>query len=68
MNSVQNTVAYHIRFISGLIVILLFTLPPEARSQVRITDGGVLTMDINSLLELESTTRGLLIPRVLSVI
>ena len=64
MNSVMNRIVYNIRFLSGLIVIILFTLSPDAISQVRITDGSVLTMDINSLLELESSTRGLLIPRV----
>jgi hypothetical protein len=33
-------------------------------AQVKITDGAVLTLNPNSLLELESTTRGLLIPRM----
>jgi hypothetical protein len=64
MNSVQKTAAFYIRYLSGIVLILLFTLSREAISQVRITDGSVLTMDINSLLELESTTKGLLIPRV----
>jgi hypothetical protein len=64
MNSLQNTVAYHIRVLSGLIVLILLSLSPETPAQVRITDGSILTMDINSLLELESSTRGLLIPRV----
>src|SRR5450759_5893061 len=34
------------------------------QAQVKVTDGAVLTMDPNSLLELESTNKGLLIPRV----
>src|SRR5450759_3036666 len=34
------------------------------QSQVKVTDGAVLTMDPNSLLELESTNKGLLIPRI----
>ena len=33
-------------------------------SQVKVTNGAVLTMDPNSLLELESTTKGLLVPRM----
>ncbi len=33
-------------------------------AQVKITDGADLTMDPNSLLELESTNRGLLLPRI----
>ncbi len=35
-----------------------------SNAQVKITDGPVLTMDQNSLLELESTNKGLLIPRI----
>jgi len=34
------------------------------QAQVKVTDGAVLTMDPNSLLELESTNKGLLIPRI----
>jgi hypothetical protein len=36
----------------------------SSEAQVKVTDGAVLTMDPNSLLELESTNKGLLIPRV----
>ena len=36
----------------------------SAYSQVKITDGSVFTMDANSILELESPDKGLLIPRV----
>ncbi|HBE42333.1 MAG TPA: hypothetical protein DDW27_14225 [Bacteroidales bacterium] len=43
-------------FFSGI----LFSL----NAQVKITDGPVLTLDPNSLLELESTNKGLLIPRI----
>jgi hypothetical protein len=46
-----------------LICILLgnFTL---SKAQVKVTDGTVLTLNINSLLELESNNKGLLIPRI----
>jgi hypothetical protein len=64
MDSVQTKISCHYSFITVLILLILLVLSPEATSQVRITDGSVLTMDINSLLELESTTKGLLIPRV----
>lgn len=33
-------------------------------AQVKVTDGAVLTIDPNSLMELESTNKGLLIPRI----
>jgi hypothetical protein len=36
----------------------------KLEAQTKITDGSVLTMDPNSLLELESTNKGLLIPRM----
>jgi len=39
-------------------------LSSQLFSQVKVTDGTVLTMDPNSLLELESTNKGLLIPRI----
>jgi hypothetical protein len=64
MNSIPNGASSPSLSITGLIVIILFGLTPEVRSQVKITDGSVLTMDINSLLEMESTNKGLLIPRV----
>ncbi len=47
-----------------LITLLLYGLSVTSVAQVKITDGVDLTMDANSLLELESTNRGLLIPRV----
>jgi hypothetical protein len=47
-----------------LAAIFLATCFFPSFAQVKITDGAVLTMDPNSLLELESTTRGLLIPRM----
>ena len=64
MKSIQNVVSNRICFITALTVIFLFAVSPEVKAQVRITDGSVLTMDNNSLLELESTSRGLLIPRM----
>lgn len=43
----------------------IFTLSSVSlKAQVKITDGAGLTMDANSILELESTNKGLLIPRV----
>jgi len=47
-----------------LITLLLYGLSVTSVAQVKITDGVDLTMDANSLLELESVNRGLLIPRV----
>jgi hypothetical protein len=47
-----------------LITLLLYGLSVTSVAQVKITDGVDLTMDANSLLELESINRGLLIPRV----
>jgi len=47
--------------------LLLYILPGfilHLKAQVKITDGTVLSMDSNSLLELESTDKGLLIPRI----
>lgn len=64
MSSVQTKISCNYSFITVLLFLILLVLSPEANSQVRITDGSVLTMDINSLLELESTNKGLLIPRV----
>jgi hypothetical protein len=44
---------------------LLFTVNLiSAKAQVKITDGAVMTLDQNSLLELESTNKGLLITRI----
>ncbi len=47
-----------------LITLLLSGLFVRSYSQVKITDGVDMTMNANSLLELESTNKGLLIPRV----
>ena len=47
-----------------LITLLLSGLFVPSYAQVKITDGVDLTMNANSLLELESLNRGLLIPRV----
>ena len=44
-------------------VILTVTIIP-LEAQVKVTDGADLTLDANSLLELESTNKGLLIPRL----
>jgi len=46
------------------IFILISVLSVPAVAQVKITDGSDTTMDANSLLELESTSKGLLIPRM----
>jgi len=42
----------------------MFTFFIPANAQVKITDGTVITLDPNSILELESSNKGLLIPRV----
>ncbi|MFN8242202.1 MAG: hypothetical protein U0X39_15785 [Bacteroidales bacterium] len=48
-----------------LIALLLFTgLFSLVTGQVKITDGNVLTIDPNSLVEMESSNKGLLIPRI----
>ena len=47
-----------------LITLLLSGFSVTSLAQVKITDGVDMTMDANSLLELESVNRGLLIPRV----
>jgi hypothetical protein len=51
-----------IKYIFAAIFLATSFFPSFA--QVKVTDGAVLTMDPNSLLELESTSRGLLIPRM----
>ena len=60
MNSIlkQNNVIFFI-----IVTLLTFTSIPSW-GQVKITDGIDMTMNANSLLELESINRGLLIPRV----
>jgi len=47
-----------------LVTILLSGLSVTSVAQVKVTDGVDMTMNVNSLLELESLNRGLLIPRV----
>lgn len=50
-----------------LLILITFWLSGSfaiSYAQVKITDGVDLTMDPNSLLELESSTRGLLLPRI----
>lgn len=50
---------------STLLLVILFSgCLLTLNAQVKITDGPVLTLDPNSLLELESTNKGLLIPRI----
>jgi len=50
-----------IRFVTSLMFLIYL---PLAEAQVKITDGSVLTIDSNSLLELESTNKGVLVPRI----
>ena len=47
-----------------LLMCILSGLFVSSNAQVKITDGALLTMDPNSLLELESSNKGLLIPRI----
>jgi hypothetical protein len=47
-----------------LLIFILCRPYPSLNAQVKITDGGDLTLGVNSLLELESVNKGLLIPRV----
>ena len=52
------------RFFLLLIVFMLSGFVHRSFSQVKITDGVDLTKNANSLLELESSNKGLLIPRI----
>ena len=52
------------KFIYILLTVVLSSTFISSKAQVKITDGAVLTLDANSLLELESTNKGLLIPRM----
>jgi hypothetical protein len=52
------------RLICILSVIAILIFNGNLRAQVKITDGSGLTLDQNSILELESSGKGLLIPRV----
>jgi hypothetical protein len=49
----------------SIVIVILLWIPLSLAAQVKITDGSVLTMDPNSLLELESTSKGFLPPRVI---
>jgi hypothetical protein len=52
------------KFIFIFFTVILVGTFISSEAQVKITDGAVLTLDANSLLELESTNKGLLIPRM----
>ena len=52
------------RFLLIPVIILFSGLTEPTVAQLKVTDGAVMTIDANSLLELESTSRGLLIPRM----
>lgn len=52
------------KFIYILFAVIFARSFISTEAQVKVTDGSVLTMDPNSLLELESTNKGLLIPRM----
>ena len=47
-----------------MLSVLLIGIPVLSEAQVKITDGPIITIDSNSILELESTNKGLLIPRI----
>ena len=65
MDSVKNVACKCIRYLfASCQLIFLLLRSPEARSQVKITDGIDPVINSNSLLELESTNKGILIPRV----
>lgn len=49
---------------SILLVVLFAGSTTLLNAQLKVTDGAVLTLDANSLLELESADKGLLIPRM----
>ncbi|HNW97797.1 MAG TPA: collagen-like protein, partial [Bacteroidales bacterium] len=52
------------KLIKYLYILLLLGVHFTSNAQVKITDGSNLTLDNNSILELESTNKGLLIPRI----
>lgn len=52
------------KFLYILLAAILSGIFISVKAQIKVTDGAVLTMDANSLLELESTNKGLLIPRM----
>ena len=53
---------FKISFILLLVILSGMILP--ANAQVKITDGADTTMNANSMLELESSNKGLLVPRI----
>jgi hypothetical protein len=54
----------NIRFFCISFMIIISSFTATLRSQVKITDGSSLILDQNSILELESSSKGLLIPRI----
>jgi len=46
-------------------LLIIFSGSALLKAQVKITDGSLLTVDSNAVLELESTNKGLLIPRII---
>ncbi|MDX2443531.1 MAG: hypothetical protein QNK30_06990 [Bacteroidales bacterium] len=52
------------KFIYFIFTVLLAGIYFQTQAQVKVTDGADMTLDANSLLELESTNKGLLIPRM----
>jgi hypothetical protein len=47
-----------------LLICFLSGFTTSLNAQVKITEGAIYTMDVNFLLEMESTNKGLLIPRI----
>jgi len=65
LNIKRNALAMRMLKLLLIPVFILFpALFVPAVAQVKVTDGAVMTMNTNSLLELESTNKGLLIPRM----
>jgi hypothetical protein len=52
------------RLMNLMLCVLLTGISVLSMAQVKITDGSIVTVDPNSILELESTNKGLLIPRI----
>ncbi len=64
-NIKRNTLTMRLTKLLLIPVFILFSgLFVPAVAQVKITDGADTTIDTNSLLELESTSKGLLVPRM----
>ena len=53
-----------LNIILSLVIFIITGLFISTNAQVKVTDGAVLTIDPNSLLEMESANKGLLIPRM----